>query len=145
MNVRNKFIIGGALILGIIIAFSVQELQEKTIFFYTPSEILKNPSEFENQSIRIGALVKDGSVVWNAKEIKLSFDITENGKEFIHVFYSGTKPDLFREGQGVVVEGKMKDNKFEATQLLVKHSEEYIVEDDHSKNKKNYYKSIRFQ
>ena len=145
MKVRNKFIIGGALILGIIIAFSLQELQEKTVFFYTPSEILKNPSEFENQSIRIGALVKNGSVVWNAKEIQLSFDITENGKEFIPVFFSGTKPDLFREGQGVVVEGKMKDNKFEATQLLVKHREEYIVEDDHTKNKKNYYKSIRFQ
>ena len=145
MKVRNKFLIGGALIFAIITAFSIQELQEKTVFFYTPEEILVNPSKFKNKTVRIGALVQKGSVVWNAKEVRLSFNITDNGKEFIPVFYSGTVPDLFREGQGVVVEGEMKENKFEANQLLVKHSEEYIVEDEHNKNKENYYKSIQFQ
>ncbi len=145
MKTRNKFFIGGTVIIGIIIAFSIQELQEKTIFFYTPAEILATPSKFENKTLRIGALVQTGSVIWNAKGIQLSFNITENGKEFIPVFFNGSKPDLFREGQGVVVEGKMNGEKFEATQLLVKHSEEYRVEDKHSKNKENYYKSIKFQ
>ena len=145
MKSRNKFIIGGTLIFAIIIALSIQELQEKTIFFYTPEEILVNPSKFENKTVRIGALVQKGSVVWNANKIQLSFNITDNGKKFIPVFYNGTIPDLFREGQGVVVEGKMIENKFEANQLLVKHSEEYVVEDEHNKNKENYYKSIQFQ
>jgi len=145
MKSRNKFIIGGVLIFAIIIALSIQELQEKTIFFYTPEEILVNPSKFENKTVRIGALVQKGSVVWNANKIQLSFNITDNGKKFIPVFYNGTIPDLFREGQGVVVEGKMIENKFEANQLLVKHSEEYVVEDEHNKNKENYYKSIQFQ
>ena len=145
MKSRNKFFFGGALILAIIIAVSIQELQEKTIFFYTPEEILVNPTEFKNKTIRIGALVQKGSVVWDAKEIKLSFNITENGNDYIPVLFSGTKPDLFREGQGVVVEGKMKDNKFEAIQLLVKHSEEYKVPDGNKKNKENYYKSIQFR
>ena len=51
MKVRNKYLIGGALIIAIIIAFSIQELQEKTIFFYTPEEILVNPSKFENKTV----------------------------------------------------------------------------------------------
>ena len=52
---------------------------------------------------------------------------------------------MFREGQGVVVEGKMKGQHFEANQLLVKHSEEYTVESEHKKNKDDYYKSIQAQ
>ena len=102
-------------------------------------------SKFENQTIRIGALVQKKSVEWNAKTISLKFNITENDKEFIPVYYDGIKPDLFKEGQGVVVEGKMNGKRFEANQLLVKHSEEYTVEAEHKKNKENYYKSIQIQ
>ena len=108
---RNKFLIGGVVILTVIIALSVQELKEKTVFFYTPGEILANPSKFENQTIRIGALVQKKSVEWNAKTISLKFNITENDKEFIPVYYDGIKPDLFKEGQGVVVEGKMNGKR----------------------------------
>ena len=50
------------------------------------------------------------------------------------MIYSGVKPDLFREGQGVVVEGRMRGKRFEAIQLLVKHSEEYTVETEHKKS-----------
>ena len=145
MKLRNKFFFGGALIIAVIIAISIQELRDKTVFFYTPEEVLVNPSKFENKTIRIGALVQKGSVIWNPREIHLSFNITENGNVFIPVSYSGTKPDLFREGQGVVIEGKMNKKKFEAVQLLVKHSEEYKVGDEHNKKKENYYKSILFQ
>ena len=145
MKSRNKFFFGGALIFAIIIAFCIQELQKKTIFFYTPEEILVNPTEFKNKTIRIGALVQKGSVVWDAKEIKLSFNITENGNDYIPVLFSGTKPDLFREGQGVVIEGRMKGPLFEANQLLVKHSEEYKVDDQHKKNKEDYYRSIQVE
>ena len=89
--------------------------------------------------------MQKGSVEWNAKNIQLSFNITEDGNEFIPVLYDGVKPDLFREGQGVVVEGKMKGPRFEANQLLVKHSEEYTVETENKKNKEDYYKSIQAQ
>ena len=133
------------MILAVIIAMSVQELQETMVFFYTPQEVLASPSNFEDKTIRIGALVQKGSVEWNAKDIQLSFNITEDGNELIPVFYEGVKPDLFREGQGVVVEGKMKGPRFEANQLLVKHSEEYTVEAKHKKNKEDYYKSIQVQ
>ena len=145
MKTHTKFVIGGIVILVVIIALSLQELQEMTVFFYTPVEVLANPSMFENKTIRIGALVQRGSVVWDAHDIRLSFNITEDGKKNIPVFYDGVKPDLFREGQGVVVEGKMKGQRFEAVQLLVKHSEEYTVESEHKKTKEDYYKSIQTQ
>ena len=145
MKPKNKFLIGAGIIFAVIAAFSVQELKEKTVFFYTPNEVLANPSKFENKTIRIGALVKDGSLEWNSESVQLSFKVTENGKEFIPVIYNGVKPDLFREGQGVVVEGKMNGNRFEAIQLLVKHSEEYTIENEHEKRKENYYKSIQLQ
>ena len=145
MKTHTKFVIGGIVILVVIIALSLQELQEMTVFFYTPEEVLANPSKFENKTIRIGALVQRGSVEWDAQDIRLSFNITENGKKYIPVFYDGVKPDLFREGQGVVVEGKMKDQRFEAVQLLVKHSEDYTVETEHKKTKEDYYKSIQAQ
>jgi len=116
-----------------------------TVFFYTPTEVLASPAEFEEKIIRIGALVQQGSVDWNAQAIQLSFNITEDGKNSIPVYYAGVKPDLFRESQGVVVEGKMKGPRFEASQLLVKHSEEYTVETRKNKSKEEYYKSILSQ
>ena len=116
-----------------------------TVFFYTPAEVLASPAEFKDKTIRIGALVQQGSVDWNAQAIQLSFKITEDGKKSIPVYYAGVKPDLFREGQGVVVEGKMNGPRFEASQLLVKHSEEYTVETEHKKSKEEYYKSILAQ
>ena len=116
-----------------------------TVFFYTPAEVLASPAEFEDKTIRIGALVEQGSVDWNAQAIQLSFKITEDGKKSIPVYYAGVKPDLFREGQGVVVEGKMNGLRFEASQLLVKHSEEYKVKTEHKKSKEEYYKSILSQ
>ena len=133
------------MILAVIVALSLQELQKTTVFFYTPTEVLASPVEFEEKTIRIGALVQQGSVDWNAQSIQLSFNITEEGKNSIPVYYVGVKPDLFREGQGVVVEGRMRGKRFEAIQLLVKHSEEYTVESEHKKNKDDYYKSIQAQ
>ena len=131
--------------MAIIVALSLQELQKMTVFFYTPAEILESPEEFEQKTIRIGALVQHGSVDWNAQAIKLSFNISEDGRNSIPVFYAGVKPDLFREGQGVVVEGRMNGPHFEASQLLVKHSEEYTVDTEHKKSKEEYYKSILSQ
>ena len=145
MKTRTKFVIGGAVILAVIVALSLQELQKTTVFFYTPTEVLASPAVFEEKTIRIGALVQQGSVDWNAQAIQLSFNITEEGKNSIPVYYAGVKPDLFREGQGVVVEGRMRGKRFEAIQLLVKHSEEYTVEAEHKKSKEEYYKSILSQ
>ena len=86
MKPRTKFVIGGIVILVVIIALSLQELQKMTVFFYTPEEVLANPSKFENKTIRIGALVQRGSVEWDAQDIRLSFNITEDGKKIFQCF-----------------------------------------------------------
>jgi cytochrome c-type biogenesis protein CcmE len=112
------------------------------VFFYTPQEVLAAPADFENKTIRIGALVQPGSVEWNAQAIRLAFKVTEDSRNFVSVVYNGVKPDMFREGQGVVIEGRMQGEVFHAQQLLVKHSEEYTVEPAHQKSKEAYYQSL---
>ena len=142
MKVRLKFVIGGAIILATLTLLSVVGFQQMTVFFYTPQEVLAAPAKFEDKTIRIGALVRTGSVNWDAQNIRLSFEITEDSQHFIPVVYQGVKPDMFKEGQGVVVEGQMSQNTFQAKQLLVKHSEDYKLNAQEHKNKKDYYKSL---
>jgi len=143
MNRKSiKFIIGGVLILGIVIAVFTSISSENLTYYFTPDEVLKDPSKFSSEKIRIMGLVEEGSVKWEPKETKLDFRITEDSETYLNVTYQGSKPDMFKEGQGVVVEGKMSgDQIFVATTLLVKHTEEYKREEEHT-DKSDYYKSI---
>ena len=77
----------------------------------------------QNEKIRLGGLVEENSVVRN--DIKINFIITDLKKN-IEVSYEGILPDLFREGQGVIVKGYLKNNIFEATEVLAKHDENYM-------------------
>ena len=100
-------------------------LEENIIYFYTPNELKKkygNVKNIENK-IRIGGLVLEDSVVINKNES--IFEITDK-KDNIKVFFKGQLPDLFREGQGIVAEGVLKDNKLIANQVLAKHDENYM-------------------
>ena len=114
MKTRTKFVIGGFVIFATLAAISIQGLQKATVFFYTPQEVLAAPADFENKTIRIGALVQPGSVEWNAQAIRLAFKVTEDSRNFVPVVYNGVKPDMFREGQGVVIEGRMQGEVFHA-------------------------------
>ena len=97
-------------------------LQDNILFFYTPSEIFQKNLK-KNEKVRLGGLVEENSIVRN--DIKISFTITDLKKE-IEVNYEGILPDLFREGQGVIVKGYLKNNLFEATEVLAKHDENYM-------------------
>ena len=97
-------------------------LQDNILFFYTPSEILQKNLK-QNEKIRLGGLVEENSVVRN--DIKINFIITDLKKN-IEVSYEGILPDLFREGQGVIVKGNLKNNIFEASEVLAKHDENYM-------------------
>ena len=106
-------------------------LRNNLVFFFSPSEILKKKiSSLEN--IRLGGMVKKGSVKKKETEIgekkvqETIFTITDFEKE-IAVYYIGILPDLFSEGQGVVVEGNLiNENKFNARIVLAKHDENYM-------------------
>ena len=115
--------------LGCTILF--KNLKNNLVFFFTPSEIINKPNITQNK-IRVGGMVKKDSIVREVvveeeKQIqKISFIITDF-KEEISVFYSGILPDLFQEGQGVVVEGKLINNSsINAEKVLAKHDENYM-------------------
>ena len=101
----------------------LQSLKENVVYFQSPSDI-KNLIEFEKKKIRVGGMVKNQSIIINAKEV--NFIITDFKNE-ISVSYSGAIPNLFAEGKGVVAEGFLKDrNYFLATKILAKHDENYM-------------------
>ena len=101
----------------------LKSLEENVVYFQSPTEI-KVLSEIEKKIIRVGGMVKNGSINIEEKEIK--FIITDLKNE-INVTYSGAVPNLFAEEKGVVAEGYLKDrNFFLATKILAKHDENYM-------------------
>ena len=101
----------------------LKSLEENVIYFQSPTEIKTLP-EIEKKKIRVGGMVKNGSISIDLKEVK--FVITDFKNE-INVIYSGAIPNLFVEDKGVVAEGYLKDrNFFLATKILAKHDENYM-------------------
>ncbi|MDH3298263.1 MAG: cytochrome c maturation protein CcmE [Gemmatimonadota bacterium] len=100
-------------------------LKDNVVYFLTPSELVARGTEAVDQPLRLGGQVKPGSVSWDAEEMDLIFAVRDSVGE-IGVRYTGAQPAMFREGIGVVIEGSMQgDGIFEATNLMVKHSNEY--------------------
>ena len=106
--------------------FVLKALNDKIVFFYTPTN-LSEDSDIIGENIRVGGLVLENSIKYSNDGLRVSFVITDN-KNMIDVFYSGILPDLFREKQGVVVEGSFLKNKktFNAKKVLAKHDENYM-------------------
>ena len=101
----------------------LKSLEENVIYFQSPTEI-RNLSEIDNKKIRIGGMVKDQSILINPD--KITFVITDFKNE-INVSYSGSVPNLFEEGKGVVAEGFLKDRSFLiADKILAKHDANYM-------------------
>ena len=111
-----------AALLGIAVMLVLGALRDNIVFFYTPSEISQSKLT-SGQSLRLGGLVKDGSV--EIEGMKSVFIVTD-GTVDITVKYDNALPSLFREGQGVVTEGQIEDGVFIAQNVLAKHDENYM-------------------
>ena len=113
------------LVASIVVVFVVlKSLEENIVYFFSPTEIYNKENFSFNKKIRIGGLVKEGSL--NNNQTLINFVVTDLNKEII-VSYNGSLPNLFSEGKGVVVEGKLKDKKyFIADKILAKHDENYM-------------------
>lgn len=99
-------------------------LRDRIVFFYTPADIVAGEKATSGQRIRLGGLVKEGSVVRDGQQT--SFAVTDTEAD-IPVTFTGILPDLFREGQGVVTEGTLDGNgMLRADTVLAKHDENYI-------------------
>ena len=108
----------------LIIIFILKTLEDNVLYFYSPSDIGESNEIVFGDKIKIGGMVKNGSIKTNENEIK--FIITDCKNEII-VSYEGTVPALFAEGKGVVAEGRLQDKKFFlAKRILAKHDENYM-------------------
>ena len=121
---RIFFLIFSLILVAAIIFFILRSLEENVVYFFSPTEIYNKPSISLNKKIRVGGLVKNGSI--NKKETTINFIITDLKNEII-VSYNGLIPNLFSEGKGVIAEGQLKDKKyFVADKILAKHDENYM-------------------
>ena len=109
---------------SVLIVFLIfKSLEENVVYFKSPTEI-KNLTELTSKKIRVGGMVKEKSI--NVNQSEVSFVITDFKNELI-VNYSGSVPNLFEEGKGVVAEGFLKDRNFlTAVKILAKHDENYM-------------------
>jgi cytochrome c-type biogenesis protein CcmE len=100
-------------------------LDENVVFFLTPAELLAKGEAAQEVPVRLGGQVKPGSVQWDEKALDLRFVVTDGSGE-VAVHSTGAPPQMFRDGMGVVVEGRYgRDGLFRSSTLMVKHSNEY--------------------
>lgn len=102
--------------------FVIKNFRENIVFFYSPTELLA--IQTGEKTIRIGGLVKEGSVT-KIDVLNTEFVVTDLENE-LKVHYQGILPDLFRDKQGVVAKGVVKDGEFFSRELLIKHDEKYM-------------------
>jgi cytochrome c-type biogenesis protein CcmE len=123
---RRRLAIGAAVVLVAVFAWLLfGNLDKNVVFFLTPKELLAKGASGVDVPVRVGGQVKPGSVKWDATSLDLRFAITDGSGE-IAAQSKGAPPQMFRDGMGVVVEGRLgRDGVFQATNLLVKHSNEY--------------------
>jgi len=126
MKLRHKriaLIVGGLASLGIAAGLALNALDSNIALYVTPSEVAAGKSP-QGKAFRIGGLVKEGSV--KRQDMTVRFVMTDLVKE-IPVAYTGILPDLFRDGKGAVVQGRLgSDGVFTATEVLAKHDENYM-------------------
>lgn len=122
---RGAIILFGLSVLAIAVGLVTFALRDEILYFHSPSDIVAKPVA-PGTRIRLGGLVKENSVV-RGEETTVTFSISD-GEESVGVSYTGILPDLFREGQGVIVEGAFVANsaQFVADTVLAKHDENYM-------------------
>ena len=123
---RAVLIVAGVAVVGVAAALILSAFRQNLVFFYTPSDVAANKVP-ANQTFRIGGLVESGSLKRDG--VRVTFRVTDTAQT-ITVSYDGILPDLFREGKGVVAEGKIESGgMFHASEVLAKHDENYMPPD----------------
>ena len=120
---RMTLILGGLLLLVGATALVLSAFRENLVFFHTPSEVAEGKAP-TGRTFRLGGMVEAGSIKREGVEVR--FAVTDTARS-IPVVYSGPLPDLFKEGKGAVVQGKLgTDGVFTASEVLAKHDENYM-------------------
>lgn len=111
--------------IGVAAALVLNAFRSNLVFFFSPSQVISKEAPV-GKKFRLGGLVEEGSLRREADGLTVEFIVTDTAKD-IHVRYTGILPDLFREGRGVVAQGKLGDDGvFYADEVLAKHDENYM-------------------
>jgi cytochrome c-type biogenesis protein CcmE len=126
---RRKRVAGGVVATIIVLSgfgyLMYGGIGENLVYFVTPAELLARGEDAYDRPIRLGGQVMPGTVAWNADALDLRFTLQDEGGH-VEVVSRGAPPAMFREGQGVIVEGRLnRAGVFESSNLMVKHSNEY--------------------
>ncbi|MDH3288537.1 MAG: cytochrome c maturation protein CcmE [Betaproteobacteria bacterium] len=121
---RMAMIAGGVAALAVAAALVLSAFQKNLVFFFTPTQVAANEAP-QGRTFRVGGLVEVGSVKREPDGVTVRFVVTDTAKS-IPVFYRGVLPDLFREGKGVVTQGRLENGVFRASEVLAKHDENYM-------------------
>ncbi len=122
---RAMAIVGGLATLGAAAALVLNAFQSNLVFFFSPSQVMAKEAPLE-RSFRLGGLVETGSIQRDPQSLTVKFVVTDMAQK-TPVTYTGLLPDLFKEGKGVVAQGKLgSDGVFRADQVLAKHDENYM-------------------
>ena len=123
---KQRLILVSAMVIGVVVAVSLilLALNENINHYFDPTQVVAGEAP-QDHTFRIGGMVVDGSVQREIGELQVRFGLTDY-QETVTVTYDGILPDLFREGQGVVALGKLKDGVFVAEEVLAKHDENYM-------------------
>lgn len=135
---RLLFVVVGLAVLGMAAYLVLNALNSNIALFYSPTQVM-NKEAPQDHTFRLGGLVEEGSLSRENDGLTVHFAVTDNAQT-IKVTYKGILPDLFKEGKGVVTQGKLgADGVFVATEVLAKHDENYMppeVADALDKSKK---------
>ena len=120
---RFSLIIGGIVVLALAAGFVLNAFQSNLVFFFTPTQVAQGEAP-RNKVFRVGGMVKEGSLKKDGENVQ--FVVTDFAHD-VPVSYKGLLPDLFKEGKGVVAQGKLGDDGwFVASEVLAKHDENYM-------------------
>ncbi len=120
---RIALIVGALAGLGVAVGLVLNALQSNVAFFFTPTQVTSGEAP-KNRAFRVGGMVRQGSL--KRDQMTVHFVITDTAKD-VAVSYTGILPDLFKEGKGAVVQGKLgSGGEFVATEVLAKHDENYM-------------------
>ena len=111
---------------GALVYLALGNFGENLVYFFTPSEVIALSPDYHHKKVRVGGMVVKGSVKTRPSAIGMTFELTD-GAATIPVTFEGIPPDLFKEGQGAVVEGYWTEQKqFHSNMIMAKHSEDYM-------------------
>jgi cytochrome c-type biogenesis protein CcmE len=122
---RFAWIGAGVAVLAVAVGLVLNAFQSNLVFFFTPTQVVSNEAP-QGRTFRVGGLVEEKSLQRASDGVTVRFNVTDTAKT-IPVVYTGILPDLFKEGKGVVAQGKIgPDGVFRATEVLAKHDENYM-------------------